>query len=74
VAAVIDFLGMQAVDGTGTVPPSDEIKKPHTLHLAGVFVGNVQVRYAVALRALWVVVQCVRCGVGSFDVVSCGVR
>jgi hypothetical protein len=45
VAAVIDFLGMQAVDGTGTVPPSDEIKKPHTLHLAGVFVGNVQVGY-----------------------------
>jgi coatomer protein complex subunit gamma len=58
VAAVIDFLGMQAVDGTGTVPPSDEIKKPHTLHLAGVFVGNVQVRYAVAWRAL-----CVCCGV-----------
>lgn len=40
---MIDFLGMQAVDGTGTVAASDEQKKPHTLHLAGVFVGNVQV-------------------------------
>ena len=43
VAAVIDFLGMQAVDGTGTVAPTDDTKKPHTLHLAGVFVGNVPV-------------------------------
>jgi coatomer protein complex subunit gamma len=43
VAAVIDFLGMQAVDGTGTVSAADEAKKPHTLHLAGVFVGNVPV-------------------------------
>lgn len=44
VAAIIDFLGMQAVDGTQTVAPDDAgPKKPHTLHLAGVFVGNVPV-------------------------------
>jgi coatomer protein complex subunit gamma len=30
------------VDGTGTVA-ADDPKKPHTLHLAGVFVGNVPV-------------------------------
>jgi coatomer protein complex subunit gamma len=44
VAAIIEFLGMQAVDGTQTVAPDDAgPKKPHTLHLAGVFVGNVPV-------------------------------
>jgi coatomer protein complex subunit gamma len=47
VAAIIEFLGMQPVDGTGLVPPSDGTKKPHILHLSGVFVGNV----AVLVRA-----------------------
>jgi coatomer subunit gamma len=44
VAAVIEFLGMQAVDGTAAVTPDDAgPKKPHTLHMSGVFVGNVPV-------------------------------
>lgn len=49
VNAVIDFLGMQPVDGTGNVSPqpigsSDSTaKRTHVLHLSGVFVGNVPV-------------------------------
>lgn len=49
VNAVIDFLGMQPVDGTGNVAPqpigsSDAgAKRTHVLHLSGVFVGNVPV-------------------------------
>lgn len=43
VAAVVDLLGMQAVDSTNIVPPSDGTKKPHILHMSGVFIGNMQV-------------------------------
>lgn len=45
VSATVDFLGMQPVDGTGVVPPSESTgqRKPHILHLSGVFVGNVPV-------------------------------
>ena len=49
--AVIDFLGMQPVDGTGTI--SAEViasKKPHILHLSGVFVGNVTVLVRAQLQ------------------------
>lgn len=47
--AVIDFFGMQPVDGTGTVAAprsgsSDSTSvRTHVLHLSGVFVGNVPV-------------------------------
>lgn len=51
VAAVVDFLGMQAVDNTGTVPAADiGSKKPHTIHLSGVFVGNVPVLVRAQLQ------------------------
>jgi len=51
VAAIIDFLGMQPVDGTGTVSPDlAATKKPHTLHLSGVFVGNVPVMVRAQLQ------------------------
>ncbi|KAL7538081.1 hypothetical protein ACHAXR_008281 [Thalassiosira sp. AJA248-18] len=43
VAAVIDFLGMQPCDGTGHLKPGEGGKKPHMLHLSGVFVGGTQV-------------------------------
>lgn len=43
VNAVIDFLGMQPADGTGIIPSTDGPKRTHTLHLSGVFVGNVPV-------------------------------
>jgi len=42
VTAVVDFLGMQPCDGTGTVKPNTA-GKPHMLHLSGVFVGGQQV-------------------------------
>jgi coatomer protein complex subunit gamma len=42
VAAVLDFLGMQACDGTATVKPNAG-GKPHMLHMSGVFVGGQQV-------------------------------
>merc|ERR1711957_94302 len=41
-SAIIDFLGMQPCDGTGTPKPSSG-GKPHMLHLSGVFMGNKQV-------------------------------
>ena len=49
VAAVIDYLGMQPCDGTGTIKPGG---KPHMLHLSGVFVGGKSVlgRAQVALQ------------------------
>lgn len=41
IAAIIDFLGMQAVDNTNVVAPDFlSAKKPHVLHLSGVFIGN----------------------------------
>jgi len=44
VSGVLDFLGMQACDGTGVVQPRNEVLgPPHTLHLCGVFVGNIPV-------------------------------
>ena len=44
VAAVADFLGMAPVDGTGVIPSgADGAKRSHTLHLSGVFLGNVSV-------------------------------
>ena len=49
VSAVIDFLGMQPCDGTGTIKPGG---KPHMLHLSGVFVGgrSVLARAQVAMQ------------------------
>lgn len=41
-AAVIDFLGMQPCDGTGTIKPNAG-GKPHMLHMSGVFVTGQQV-------------------------------
>lgn len=43
VTAITEFLGMQAVDGTATIPTGDGPKRSHTLHMCGVFVGNVSV-------------------------------
>ena len=43
VKAVTELLGMQAMDGTGTIPPGDGSKRTHTLHLSGVFVGGLTV-------------------------------
>jgi len=44
VAAVIEFLGMLACDGTGAVKPNAATgAKPHMLHLSGVFVSGQQV-------------------------------
>lgn len=42
IAAVIDFLGMQPCDGTGSVK-ANAAGKPHMLHLSGVFVSGQQV-------------------------------
>jgi len=49
--AVSDFLGMQIVDGTATVA-SDILssKKPHMLHLSGVFVGSVPILVRAQLQ------------------------
>ena len=43
ISAVIDSLGMQAVDGTQSITAVDGHKRSHTLHLSGIFVGNVPV-------------------------------
>lgn len=40
---VVDSLGMQPVDGTGNASAIDLTKRVHTLHLSGVFLGNVHV-------------------------------
>jgi coatomer protein complex subunit gamma len=50
VAAVVDFLGMQPADGTGTVPAGDGPKRTHTLHLSGMFVGNTPVLVRAQLQ------------------------
>jgi coatomer protein complex subunit gamma len=42
VSAVVDFLGMQPCDGTGSVK-AIAAGKPHMLHLSGVFVSGQQV-------------------------------
>lgn len=41
--AVIEFLGMQPCDNTGVISSSDASKKSHTLHLSGMFIGNITV-------------------------------
>lgn len=43
IAAVIESLGMQPVDGTQAITAADGHKRSHTLHLSGIFVGNVPV-------------------------------
>mmetsp|Transcript_15685 Transcript_15685/g.15818 ORF Transcript_15685/g.15818 Transcript_15685/m.15818 type:complete len:926 (+) Transcript_15685:91-2868(+) len=43
VVAVTEFLGMQAVDGTQTIPTTEGNKRSHTLHMSGTFVGGVAV-------------------------------
>lgn len=40
--AVLDLLGLQALDGTGTVKPQQP-PKPHMLHMSGVFLGGTKV-------------------------------
>ena len=50
VLAVTDFLGMQPADGTGAIPAGDGSKRTHTLHLSGVFVGNVPVLVRAQLQ------------------------
>jgi coatomer subunit gamma len=50
VTAVTDFLGMQAVDGTSTVASDGGSKRSHTLHLCGVFVGNIPVLVRAQLQ------------------------
>lgn len=43
VNAVIEYLGMQAADGTGVVSTTEDPKKGHSLHLSGLFLGNIPV-------------------------------
>ncbi|KAG7373966.1 adaptin N terminal region-domain containing protein [Nitzschia inconspicua] len=42
ITSVVDFLGMQPCDGTGSIKPN-AAGKPHMLHLSGVFVSGQQV-------------------------------
>mmetsp|Transcript_16869 Transcript_16869/g.25392 ORF Transcript_16869/g.25392 Transcript_16869/m.25392 type:complete len:953 (+) Transcript_16869:1-2859(+) len=50
VVAVVDFLGMQPCDGTGSVSDSSLKSKSHTLHLTGMFLGNVSVLVRAQLQ------------------------
>lgn len=50
VTAVIDFLGMQPCDNTGTVTDVSIKNKSHTLHLSGMFVGNLTVLVRAQLQ------------------------
>jgi coatomer protein complex subunit gamma len=51
VIAVADFLGMQPADGTNVIPSGpDGARRSHTLHLSGVFVGNVTVLVRAQLQ------------------------
>jgi len=52
VQAVLDFLGMQPMDGTAVVAPADTAgpKKPHTLHLSGLFMGSMPVHVRAQLQ------------------------
>ena len=43
ITAVLDVLGIQAVDNTGLIPTSTETKRTHTLHLSGKFIGDINV-------------------------------
>ena len=49
VVAVTDLLGMQPTDGTGIIASGEGSKRQHTLHLSGIFVGNVTVLARVKL-------------------------
>lgn len=51
IAAIIEYLGMQAVDGTNVVS-ADTLgaRKPHVLHMSGVFVGNIPVLVRAQLQ------------------------
>lgn len=49
-AAVIDFLGMQPCDNTGSINANDASKKSHTLHLSGKFIGNITVLVRAQLQ------------------------
>lgn len=49
--AVAEFLGMAAVDGTGVIPTgADGAKRSHTLHMSGMFLGNVSVLVRAQLQ------------------------
>ena len=48
--AVIDYLGMQPADGTGNIPVSDDMKRIHSLHLSGIFIGNIPVLVRAMLQ------------------------
>jgi coatomer subunit gamma len=50
VAAVVDFLGMQPCDNTGAVTDVSVKNKSHTLHLSGMFLGNVTVLVRAQLQ------------------------
>lgn len=50
VTAVVDFLGMQPCDNTGTVTEVSIKNKSHTLHLSGMFLGNVTVLVRAQLQ------------------------
>ena len=50
VSAVVDFLGMQPCDDTGTVTDSSLKSKSHTLHMSGMFLGNVTVLVRAQLQ------------------------
>lgn len=50
VTAVVDFLGMQPCDNTGTVTDVSIKNKSHTLHLSGMFLGNVTVLVRAQLQ------------------------
>jgi len=67
--AVIDYLGMLPVDGTGTISTSDESSKKgiHTIHLSGIFIGNVQVLVRAMLQLDEKVGVVLKIGVRSND-------
>lgn len=50
VSAVVDFLGMQPTQDTATVSESSLKSKSHTLHMCGMFLGNVKVLVRAQLQ------------------------
>ena len=50
VATVTELLGMQPADGTGVIATGEGSKRQHSLHLSGVFVGNVMILARVKLQ------------------------
>ncbi len=75
VEAVIHTLGMQPCEGTEAVPPN---ARSHTVLLAGVFVGNQQVRGCTCwLQALAGLLQLMQGGMarqGLSDLCLCAAR